>query len=438
MIFDHRAIDEIKDEELSALIGSSQEKQFLEFKLTIELNNDEKRLEMLCDIASLANGGGGYLIVGVRENKGVACRFEDLTEAKANSIKKAIIDSCHQHIEERIVDLTAEVRFIDGCHLVVVRVPSTSNPPHMVGFQDNTLFVSRYHDGKKAMSLAEIRDKIRNDDLTLQLSQMMAMISGLSSQRQSSQELERMLQRTREGRSARTLSTDGLNVHKTAYERFIQEVGEQRFFWLAATPIKTEDIQIDLSSEELRQLMSSPPGTTQRRRNGWGMQFDILEPGTFDEGVKRGQKDYRYYELLVNGHLELWVPMDVNFCWGQNEHEFDRQPRLRPLVYSEFILCFFYFYNQLMEIAGVTNQQSVYSVVFHNLRGFALPLSDWFPDAHSYENASFELLEQKFTNGSDPHSLTKSVVSRLQGAFSLPIDQIPYYDRSEQRFKFPL
>ncbi len=438
MIFDHKAIDEISDDELSSLIGKSREKQFLEFKLTIELNNDDQRLEMLCDIASLANGGGGYLVVGVRENKGIASRFEDLTEAKATSLKKAIIDSCHQHIKERIIDLTAEVRLIDSCHLVIVRIPSTSNPPHMVAFQDNTLFVSRYHDGKKAMSLAEIRDKIRNDDLTLQLTEMKAMIAGVTSQRKSSQELDAMLKRAREGRSARTLSTDGLNIHKTAYERFLQEAGEQRFFWIAATPMNTANIQVDPTSNDIRQLMSSPPGTTQRRRNGWGMQFDVLEPGSFDEGLRRGRKDYRYYEMLLNGHLELWVPMDVNFCWGQNEHEFERQPRLRPLVYTEFILCFFYFYNRLMEISGGTNQDSIYSIVFHNLNGFALPLSDWFPTAHTYEGHSFELLEQKFKNGSDPDLLAKSAVTRLQGAFNLPMDQIPYYDQTQKKFEFPL
>ncbi len=69
MIFDGRPIDQITDDEVRALVSEHVvERRHLEFKLTVDHRDDNDRLEMLLDISSLANGGGGYVFVGIRDN----------------------------------------------------------------------------------------------------------------------------------------------------------------------------------------------------------------------------------------------------------------------------------------------------------------------------------------------------------------------------------
>lgn len=91
MIFDGRHIDEIQDQELNSLVTSHySERQSLEFKATYSTKNDDDKIEILRDISSLANGGGGYLIVGIRDDgKGKAQKYESLSLSDAENIKKA-------------------------------------------------------------------------------------------------------------------------------------------------------------------------------------------------------------------------------------------------------------------------------------------------------------------------------------------------------------
>ena len=102
MIFNGKTIHEIADDEIDALVQNHErERQHLEFKVTVEYRDDEKRLELLRDVASLANGGGGYLIIGIREDgEGHAVKYEPVE--KAESIKKSIQSLCQDWISERI------------------------------------------------------------------------------------------------------------------------------------------------------------------------------------------------------------------------------------------------------------------------------------------------------------------------------------------------
>lgn len=80
MIFDGRHVDEISDEEFEQLVVEKIcESQHLEFKTAYAWQDETTRLELLLDVSSIANGGGGYVIVGIREDgDGCAQRFEDV------------------------------------------------------------------------------------------------------------------------------------------------------------------------------------------------------------------------------------------------------------------------------------------------------------------------------------------------------------------------
>lgn len=60
MIFEGRSITEITDEEIEELVNRHVgERQHLEYKLTVNYKEDKDKMELLRDVVSLANGGGG-------------------------------------------------------------------------------------------------------------------------------------------------------------------------------------------------------------------------------------------------------------------------------------------------------------------------------------------------------------------------------------------
>lgn len=178
MIFDHRPLSEISDDEIDAVVRNHEkERQHLEFKATIEhKNKDAKKdakLETLRDIASLANGGGGYLIVGVSDDgSGHAGDYSGLTREDAENIRKFLISICQDHIRERIQYLEAEAKDIKGNAVLIVRIPQSDLIPHMVKFDNKTDFWTRHDDGKKQMTYGEIRRAFRKDKLDRQLTRI--------------------------------------------------------------------------------------------------------------------------------------------------------------------------------------------------------------------------------------------------------------------------
>ena len=105
MIFEGRPVDEISDEEIAQLVKAHvSERQHLEFKATLGYKDDDARMELLRDVVSMANGGGGYLIFGVRDDgRGQAQSFVDQALMnRADSMIKSIRSLCHDHIAERI------------------------------------------------------------------------------------------------------------------------------------------------------------------------------------------------------------------------------------------------------------------------------------------------------------------------------------------------
>ena len=69
MIFDGRTLDEIGDEEIAELVETHiSELQHIEFKATFEYKEDDARVEMLKDVVAMANGGGGYIFIGIGDD----------------------------------------------------------------------------------------------------------------------------------------------------------------------------------------------------------------------------------------------------------------------------------------------------------------------------------------------------------------------------------
>ena len=79
-----KRIEALASADLQALIDDAvSESSEIEFKERVGTNDEAKR-EFLADVSSFANAGGGDLLVGIRERKGIATSFTDLAAIEAD------------------------------------------------------------------------------------------------------------------------------------------------------------------------------------------------------------------------------------------------------------------------------------------------------------------------------------------------------------------
>lgn len=150
-------------------MNGAREQQRLEFKATLRISqdknqSDKEKLEMLIDIASMANAQGGYILYGVKED-GSSCSsgYFGLTREDAKKVENIIDEHCVVHICERIEGLEVRCREIQGNFVVIVRVPSSSKAPHMVTYTGANIFQIRHDDHKRKMTIGEIRAAFNDD-----------------------------------------------------------------------------------------------------------------------------------------------------------------------------------------------------------------------------------------------------------------------------------
>ncbi|MCB0331816.1 MAG: putative DNA binding domain-containing protein, partial [Bdellovibrionales bacterium] len=96
MIFEARPLTDIDDTEILSLVSNHvRERQHIEYKVTVNLKEDESKFEALCDIASLANGGGGYLVIGIRDDgAGRAQKFDPGLVGDIERIRQVLRSLC--------------------------------------------------------------------------------------------------------------------------------------------------------------------------------------------------------------------------------------------------------------------------------------------------------------------------------------------------------
>ena len=167
-IFGDKALADISDDEIRALVTHRvAEHQHLDFKVEFDHSRPEAVQKLLRHVASFANGGGGYLVLGIRDDgRGHAQRFEGLT-GNVQSTLRSIRDMCLKHLAPRVIGLEIDHRSVDGHVVVLVRVPRSARVPHMMTLDDATEFWSRYGDRKVQMTREEIREAFQANPPTV-------------------------------------------------------------------------------------------------------------------------------------------------------------------------------------------------------------------------------------------------------------------------------
>jgi len=442
LIFDGKPIDDVSDEEIDRLVNEHiSERQHLEFKVTLNHQNALDKHELLRDIVSLANAGGGYLIIGIRDDgKGRAQRYEPDMVGDTQRIKQAINSLCLEHIRDRIDGLEIKLRTVRSNPLVIVRIPTSIRIPHMVTFQNSTDFYTRYGDGKREMTMSEIREAFNQDVVALRLSrietQLQTIISTLAAPQRGKIEEE-----IQEGIVPRFLSIeDGKTLADETLHRFIKEVGNEPFFRVSVTPMNPKEGLIDVASEPIRTLINNPPGS---RRFGWNMEAGYRQIERFVEGIRRGDKNEKYLELLSNGHMEFWTPLDDNFCWRQTPEEFSKRPRLYPYPVIEYPTTFLRLYRAIVDSLGISDDFIV-DLCYLNLKGYILApyapnaIGFMFADTYSKPFEDKGINPRKtIKNNFAPDQTAYELIQTVYAAFGFDERAIPFFT-GEGRFDFPL
>ena len=373
MIFDGRPLDEITNDEIAHLVKNHvSERQHLEFKATFEYKKDAVRHELLRDIVSMANGGGGYLIIGVRDDgHGQAqCFAEPALMEKPDSMVKSIRSLCHAYISEPIDGLEIRTHDVEGNTLIIVRTPVSGRRPHMVTFQGHTNFHIRDEDGNRPMSLGEIREFFVKDPIGRRLDSIDRKLSRLTQTRMYDRH-KKELSDTSQGYVSDALirENDGHVLADVMRGRFETEVGETPYLWLAATPTNPRQGLLPLDEPEINSILASPPAS---RHAGWNMSGLAHSRHRSLIGVQFGVPESSYLEVLDNGHLEFWTPLDYRFCWKQSEEERRILPRLYPYPVVEYPVSFLYLTQALLQETDYADDILI-QLQYRNANGYMLP-----------------------------------------------------------------
>jgi hypothetical protein len=438
IMFANKPISDICDDEIDSLVRNhTAERRHLEFKGTINYQSDDDRLEVLRDIVSLANSGGGYLVIGIRDDgHGRAQTYEPSLGRDSERMAQSIRALCLDHVADRIDDLEIQHRTVSGNSLVLIRVPESTRVPHMVTFKNRTDFFTRYEDGKREMTLSEIREALSHDYVALRLSHIETLIGGLVASDQDERQRVESLSRLESGTVPHftQISNTGI-LAEVMWRRFTDEAKDSPYFRISASPDVLRPNLVSVDRDDVRALLNNPPGS---REAGWNMRVRAQRIERFSEGVRHGTKDYQYLELLSNGHMEFWTPLDDNFCWRQAPEEFRLRPRLYPYPVAEYPSSFLRLYRAVADAAGISCGFIV-ELSYLNVRGYSL--APYAP--YVYGRPSPPLGESHIVvpalhvvNDFAPDAVAYELLRPVYAAFGFGADAIPFFVQ-DQGFDFP-
>ncbi|HEX9976793.1 MAG TPA: hypothetical protein VGA82_06035, partial [Dehalococcoidales bacterium] len=149
-------------------------------------------------------------------------------------------------------------------------VPDSVQVPHMVKFERRTDFYTRYEQGKREMSIAEIRREFQEDRMQLGLdsishkmdevlkrlsSEKAAKVTGIPSEEPAKVELTPFFPSS---------FSDGYKLIQATYDRMIRKVDGKPHFWIAVTPVLLNRDALAVDSKGIRDIITTAPGVKNR------------------------------------------------------------------------------------------------------------------------------------------------------------------------------
>lgn len=370
MIFDNRRISEITDQELITLIGNQEENLWIDFKQK-DYHKDPTDVEThkreTCkDVTAMANAEGGYILIGVREEKKVAHDF--FTVDDAANVARSINGVCLQNIDPRIPNLEVEPYSIKwrnrDINLVIIHIPSSEMRPHSFIWKGTTNFVKRYNDVTREFPISELIQ-----DLLIRYqppivgridNQLDVIARDIHANRRHSMSSE-------DDPLEQVEVRDLLHLMKLRFDEFISN---QPYYRILAVPTELDPNAVNTRNDNIRSILQNPPNI---RYAGFGvtgmMEKDMI---SYAEGIKGRDMSGGEIILLKNGFLEIRCPLsNSHFQWKRDESRISTE-WLYPYAVCELPVSFLKLVKGIFEASAI-NSRILIQQVYCNLEGFMLP-----------------------------------------------------------------
>ena len=138
-----------------------QEGKLIDYKESLSVLTGDEKKEFLADVSSFANTEGGNLIYGVKEVDGIPtdiCGFKvDSIDTEILKLDNLIRDCTDPRVQGTLINyITLE----SGQFVLVICIPKSFNPPHVVKYGSHWRFYSRNSAGKYQLDVAELKSII--------------------------------------------------------------------------------------------------------------------------------------------------------------------------------------------------------------------------------------------------------------------------------------
>lgn len=154
-----KEFDEITLADLQTLVDDRiSEGRQLEFKRDHYGRKDEDKREFAADVSAFANSYGGYLLVGVDENNGIASNLCGITGPDPDGLVRSVSESIRTSFEPPLVDFRLKWITVESERgVLLIKIARSWNAPHRVVVANSKLFFIRDENGKHSMSVDELR-----------------------------------------------------------------------------------------------------------------------------------------------------------------------------------------------------------------------------------------------------------------------------------------
>ncbi len=154
-----KEFDDINLADLQALVDQGfPEGRQLEFKRDHYGRKDEDRREFAADVSAIANAHGGYLLIGLDEQNGIASNVCGVEASDPDGLVRSIGEAIRASLEPPLIEFRVKWVPIEGRRgALVIKIARSWNAPHRVTVARGSHFYIRDENGKHPMSVEELR-----------------------------------------------------------------------------------------------------------------------------------------------------------------------------------------------------------------------------------------------------------------------------------------